>query len=442
MASYVGIDLHRRRSVIVVMDEAGERGVVVSDREFSVNLETELRSIIDAAGGEPVEVVIEATWGWYWAADVVEACGAGMHLAHPLGIKAYDNRRVKTDYNDAVLLADLLRMNRLPESWVAPPAIRELRELVRYRRKLAQLQTGLKAQVHQTLGKEGEIPPTKSIWWSGRARWLDDLQLADAYTNRVESLRDLLALYHREITSLDGLIHREIRANTDLADGYETIQTIGGVGRVLAAVFCVEIGDVHRFPNPRRLASWAGMTPEHKESDTTLHRKQITKQGSVLVRWAAVEAVTGSTEAYMKSAKRQVGERRGLNIGKVAAARQLLTLVFYGLRDGEIRCLQSSPAQALRDHVGRGRSAFPRYGITSTRWWGVDLSDWDQTSRGRTAPCHPAPGLAADVGMPRHPKVGLAAPSLRGPGAGHPRTPTTSRRDDPELNPAMASGQR
>ena len=342
MASYVGVDLHRRRSVIVVMDEAGEVMSWTRIENSRLAFEAELRSIIEAAGDERVEVVIEATWGWYWAADVVDLVGANLHLAHPLGIKAYDNRRVKNDYKDAVLLADLLRMNRLPEAWVAPPAIRELRELVRYRRKLAQLQTGLKAQVHQTLGKEGEIPPTKSIWWSGGQRWLDELQLADAYTNRIESLRDLLALYHREITSLDGLIHRQIRANTDLAEGYDTIQTIGGVGRVLAAVFCVEIGDVHRFANPRRLASWAGMTPKHEESDQTLRRKQITKQGPVLVRWAAVEAVTGNhCEPYIKSKKRRVAERRGYNIGKVAAARELLTLVYYGLRDGEIRCLQS-----------------------------------------------------------------------------------------------------
>ena len=342
MASYVGIDLHRRRSVIVVMDAAGE--VVSSTRieNSRFNLEQELRPIVDAAGGEPVEVVIEATWGWYWAADVVELVGANLHLAHPLGIKAYDNRRVKTDYKDAFLLADLIRMNRLPEAWVAPPEIRELRELVRYRRKLAQLQTGLKAQVHQTLGKEGAIPETKSIWFSGGQRWLDELQLADAYTNRIESLRDLLALYHREIATLDGLIHRTIMANDDLRQGYETIQGIGGVGRVLAAVFVAEIGDVHRFPNPRVVASWAGMTPKHKESDETLQRSEITKQGPVLVRWAAVEAVTGNhCEAFIKAKKRRIVERRGYRIGKVAAARELLTLVFYGLRDGEIRCLQA-----------------------------------------------------------------------------------------------------
>ena len=134
---------------------------------------------------------MEATWGWYWAADVIAECGARLHLAHPLGIAGYANRRVKNDLPDATLLADLLRLGRLPEAWVAPPEVRELREMVRYRAKLGRLRTGLKAQVHQTLGKEGVIPQLDSIWGGGGQRWLDDLQLGDAYVERIESLRDL-----------------------------------------------------------------------------------------------------------------------------------------------------------------------------------------------------------------------------------------------------------
>ena len=97
---------------------------------------------VGEAGPEP-EVVLEATWGWYWAADVSAEAGAGVHLAHPLGVKGFENRRVKNDDRDATLLADLLRMGSLPESWIAPRSLRELRELVRYRRKLSQLRTGL-----------------------------------------------------------------------------------------------------------------------------------------------------------------------------------------------------------------------------------------------------------------------------------------------------------
>ena len=168
MGSYVGIDLHRRRSVVVVLNEDGQR---VSWSRID-NTPANLAGEIVAAGGPDVEVAMEATWAWYWAADVIAECGATLHLAHPLGIAGYENRRVKNDIVDATLLADLLRMGRLPEAWIAPPEIRELREVVRYRAKLSRLRAGLKAQVHQTLGKEGVIPQLDSIWGPGGRQWL------------------------------------------------------------------------------------------------------------------------------------------------------------------------------------------------------------------------------------------------------------------------------
>ncbi len=253
MGSYVGIDLHRRRSVVVVLNADGDRVSWSRIDNSPVELAREL-----TAAGPDAEVAMEATWGWYWAADVIAECGHRVHLAHPLGIAAYENRRVKNDIADATLLADLLRMGRLPEAWIAPPEIRELREEVRYRHKLSRLRAGLKSQVHQVLGKEGVIPEMGVIWGPHGQRWLDGLELADAFTNRIESLRDLIEMYDREIDQADARIHRRLRDDP----GYRAIQHIGGVGNVLAAVFVAEIGDVHRFPEPARLCSWAGLTPK------------------------------------------------------------------------------------------------------------------------------------------------------------------------------------
>jgi transposase len=122
----VGIDLHRRRSVIVRQTEAGE---VLEATRITNDVEM-LNSVMGRAGERP-EVVLEATYGWYWAVDALRAAGAEVHLAHPLGVKAFEYRRVKNDVRDATDLADLLRLGRLPEAWIAPPGTRELRELVR-----------------------------------------------------------------------------------------------------------------------------------------------------------------------------------------------------------------------------------------------------------------------------------------------------------------------
>jgi transposase len=327
---YVGIDLHRRRSVIVRKSAEGE----VLSKVHIVNDPVALVQAVEAAGPEP-EVVLEATFGWYWAADVLAEMGAKVHLAHPLG-NNWGNRRVKNDERDAADLVDLLRMGRLAEAWIAPPELRELRELVRYRHKLCRLRSGLKAQVHAVMGKHGVLPAWSDMFGKGGNAQLDGLDLPEGYSFRLESLRDLIIAYDREIISLD----RRIAGRLAGHPGYRAIQAIDGVGPILAAVFVAEIGDVARFPTADRLCSWAGLTPKHRESDTKLRRGSISKQGSRLLRWAAVEAVQKNhAGGDFKAAYRRIAERRGRNIAKVAAGRKVLTLVYYGLRDGHIRCL-------------------------------------------------------------------------------------------------------
>jgi transposase len=233
-------------------------------------------------------------------------------------------------------------MGRLPEAWLAPPAVRELRELVRYRAKLVALRSGLKAQVHAILAKEGVQVPMSDLFGVGGSRLLDELRLGRAYGLRVASLRRLLVLYDREIT----MLAREISSALAGDVGYLAIQAIPGVGPVLAAVFVAEVGNVHRFAGAPQLCSWAGLTPRHRESDTTVRRGPITKQGPRLVRWAAVEATQRLPAASKQAADfHRIADRRGTGIGRVAAARRLLTLVFYGLRDGQVRCL--APREAM-----------------------------------------------------------------------------------------------
>ncbi|WP_327591600.1 transposase [Streptomyces chartreusis] len=125
--------------------------------------------------------------------------------------------------------------------------------------------------------------------------------------------------------------------------GYQAVQTIPGIGPVFAAIMVAEIGDATRFPGPAQLSSWAGLTPRHRASDTKVHRGPITKQGSALLRWACVEAVQRSTaDTPMRRLRDRIIDRRGTearSTAKTAAARKLLTLVYYALRDGEVRCL-------------------------------------------------------------------------------------------------------
>jgi transposase len=140
-------------------------------------------------------------------------------------------------------------------------------------------------------------------------------------------------------------VEGHLARHLDEHEGYRAIQAIHGVGPILAAIFVAEIGDVDRFKSARHLCSWAGLTPTHRESDTKVSRGHITKQGSNLVRWAAIEAVACyHGGAPIAPTYARVAARRGAMIARVAAARKLLCLVYYGLRDGEIRCLAEATA--------------------------------------------------------------------------------------------------
>src|SRR3954462_6787965 len=111
----VGIDLHRRRSVVIRKNANGE----LLSKAHIESTPTALAAAVAAAGPEP-EVVLEATYGWYWVAGLLAEMGARVPLAHPLG-NNWGNRRVKNDDRDATDLVDLLRLGRLAEAWIAPP---------------------------------------------------------------------------------------------------------------------------------------------------------------------------------------------------------------------------------------------------------------------------------------------------------------------------------
>ena len=330
----VGMDLHRRRSVLVRMTEDGRKLETVRIE----NSPAALRAVIARAGEHP-RVVVEATYGWYWAADTLAAAGAEVHLAHPLGVKAFSYRRVKNDERDCQDLADLLRLGRLPEAWIAPPPVRALREVTRYRHKLVGQRTSCKDQVHAVLAKLGICVPCSDLFGAYGSAWLDGLRLPQPYAGKAGSLRQLIGWLTAEIGMLDEVI-------ADFLGDYPPYQAVlrlPGLGPVLAAVAVAEIGDVSRFPGPGQLCSWAGLTPRHRESDVKVARGHITKQGSPALRWATVEAIqrqpAGSPPRELKDS---IIDRRGKearNIAKVAAARKLLTCACYAMRDGEARSL-------------------------------------------------------------------------------------------------------
>jgi transposase len=329
----VGVDLHLHRSVIAAVDERGKQlGWVRIDNDPKV-LVREVRK----AGGRGCSVAIEATYGWYWAVDALLAAKFDVHLAHPYGMKALRKRkRVKTDSRDAYELANLLRLGSLPEAYISPPELRELRELVRHRRALVKMSTATKNGIRGLLAKHNIRLEARDLDSDKAIDLLDALELPGTFATRLAAQRRLLMVLTDEITATDLDLARRLKNHP----GYRRLLGVRGIGPVLAAVFIAEIGDVSRFPNAAALCCWAGITPRHYESDKTVRRGHISKEGATLVRWAAVEAVQRNCEPAIKAVRDGIIARRGKdarNTAKVAAGRVMLEAVYYLLRDGESR---------------------------------------------------------------------------------------------------------
>ena len=205
------------------------------------------------------------------------------------------------------------------------------------------LRSHAKAEIHAVLAKCGVQVLMSDLFGAAGSDLLNRLDLPGPYAARIASLRRLMDLLDFEIDVFAGLVRGRLAADA----AYAAVQTIPGIGPILSAVFVAEIGDVGRFATAPQLACWAGLTPRHHESDLHVRRGSVTKQGSRLVRWAAVESVQRlPATSKVGQIRDRIGTRRGRNIGVVAAARRQLEYVYYALRDHHVRALRPTPVAA------------------------------------------------------------------------------------------------
>jgi transposase len=254
---YVGIDLHRRTSHVAAFDE---EGLELLSRRVTNDPEA-LCAIFAELGGD-TRVALEAAFGWEWLADLLEAEGIELHLAHPRHTKAIAAARVKTDAVDARTLAHLLRADLLPEAYIAPRELRELRELLRHHIGLTRLRTALKNRVHALLARQGVQHGRAELFGKSGRRFLAELALPESSRRRLESLLALVADFDRELKA----VKREIQARAKDDPRVSILTQIPGVGTFIALLVIAEVGDVTRFPSARHLASFAGLTPRVRNS--------------------------------------------------------------------------------------------------------------------------------------------------------------------------------
>jgi len=318
----IGVDLHKHVFQIAVLVPGGEiaQHRLENDSAKMVEFFTKMPA--------PANVAIEACATWWWLVDLLEQLGHHPVLSHPKQTKAIAAARLKNDRVDAERLALLLRGDLLPTVWIPPAALREARELLRHRISLVQLRTRVKNQVQGLVARRNLRPTSSKSWMTIRGQHeLNALPLGPSPSAIRENCLTLLQLLNEQIRRLDENLLRCWGSDPRV----RRLMTIPGIGPFVAILLSLEIGDIHRFPSAKHLASYTGLTPRVRASGDRIRSGHIGKEGNRLVRWALVLAATQASRrpGPLRNWYRARQERKGKHVARVALARRLAEIVYH-----------------------------------------------------------------------------------------------------------------
>lgn len=325
--NYYGIDIHKQYSVYTKVNEQGmilDRGKVPNEKEA-------FRKIMDQPMAE-TKAVIEATGNWYYLHDLLSDMVGEVVVAHPLKTKAIASARIKTDKIDATTLAHLLRTDFIPRSYIAPSAVRNLRELLRYRISLVRMSTRLKNKTHAILIKNGLQNSHSDLFGKKGRIWLESLKLNSVHGMAMHGYLHVLDTVNEEIKGVSREI--DLQAKTDPRAAI--LESIPGIGHYSAMLILSEIGDINRFPTSNHLVSYAGLNPSVHSSGGTTHYGRIAKQGSSYLRWVMVEValIAARRSKRLGIYYARIARKHGPKTANVALAREILEISFHLLKKG------------------------------------------------------------------------------------------------------------
>jgi transposase len=281
---YAAIDIHKRSFQAAVLDsESGE----ISEQRFGASREELSRWAMSLREGVAA-VAIEATTGWRWVWRELTALGFDVRLADPSEVKALrgTGKRAKTDRLDARWLVLLLAKELLPLSWLPPAEIQQLRDKTRLRKALAEDRTRWAQRLQAFLHHEGWACARGRLLTAEGRRWVSGLALAPVARAQVEMLLRLIDLVEDEQRALEGELRRFARADRRC----QALETIYGIGPILACHILAELGEAKRFRRARSAVRAAGLDPVVDDSGERTRRGHLAKHGSPELRWALVQA--------------------------------------------------------------------------------------------------------------------------------------------------------
>ncbi len=322
----IGCDFHPRFQQIAFVDrETGEYG------ERRLNHPEEAEQFYRSLVGRPVRIGVEATGNFRWFRHLMEELGHEFLLGDATAIRAACPRRQKTDKRDARHILNLLVEDRFPVIWQPSAENDEMRQLLLHRCRLVRMRTRVQNQLDSVAKNEGLL--SSRVWSAKRRSQIEALPLPGWYGHRRADLLGLLEELNKRIKPLDEAVCKAAEGNPEAC----LLMTHPGVGPIVSLAYVLTIGDWKRFPRGKQVGSYLGLIPTEESSGNMRRLGQVSKQGSVLVRWLLVEAAVHA-QRHDPSWHRQyvrLSMNKHHGVAKVAIAHKLAVRLYWMLRSGD-----------------------------------------------------------------------------------------------------------
>jgi len=325
----MGLDQHRGQVTADWLEvETGE----VSRARIAPAHREGVRRFLQRFGGADLDVALEATTGWRFVVEEIRAVGGRAHLAEPAETSARrgNKKRAKSDRADARHLRELLMIARLPESWIAPDHLLDLRARVRLRHTLSDQRGEWQQRIQAVLYHHG-CPQRRDLMTRDGRAWLAQAALPETAREQVTVAVTMIDALDVQLAPLD----RELRAYARRQPGCRALMGHYGIGELTAVTILAELGDCRRFSSSRHAVRYSGLDITVHQSDQRRAPGHLSRQGPPALRWALFEAaqVARRPGSPDRDYYQQAAERLGANRACLAVARRLLKRSYHTLRE-------------------------------------------------------------------------------------------------------------
>jgi transposase len=329
MKLYAGIDLHSNNNYLAIIDENDTRVFKKKLPNQPDVILAELEPFKEAIAG----IVVESTFNWYWLVDLLMDVGYRLHLANPTAIQKYKGLKHSDDNHDAFWLAHMLRLNILPEGYIYPKEDRPVRDLLRKRGHLVQLRTSLINSLQGIISRNcgcrlnaNKIKAVKEDFISPLLSGQEDLELSGAVS------KDCIDFLSRKIREVEVAV----KSKAKLRRSFLSLQTIPGVGHILALTIMLETGTIERFTKVGQFSSYCRKVPSKWTSNDKRKGKGNIKNGNKYLAWAFSEAAE-MARRYNDAAKaffNRKAAKTNRMVAHATLAHKLARASYYIMRDG------------------------------------------------------------------------------------------------------------